>query len=139
MIKKIKDFFEKLFLEFMGLHFEHFLASYFASYFAMLFNINFEQKAKQYIDELFADLNVKSFDLPLDSEQLLKLIQDAEGLLKRGNGMSKLELVTNQYIANNKEAIDKFVVISVLEKANEVFENNKSDINKMILTEAICL
>lgn len=127
----IKIFFEKLFLEFLDRHF--------ASYFAVLFNATFEQKVHGYIDKLFADLNVKSFDLPLDSEQLLVLIQEAEGTLKRGNGISKLELVANQYIAKNKETIDKFVAISVLEKAQEVFEKNKTDINKMILTEAVCL
>lgn len=153
MIKIIKDKFEK----YLKLFIDNYLESHFEYYFFKFFGAYFEKHAKpllkvenfntvfdKRLQETFLDEFNNSFDkminkFEIDDKDILEAIQIAETRLRKGNGEEKLNFVCSYYAEKRKEDIMRIAEAIIKERVLKVFEDNKEQVNNMIMDKPICL
>ena len=133
---------------YMSKHFEDLFLNYFKKHFSYKFTEELEAvikyKINEHIDEIFSkhfdeEFRNKISNFEIQTNDIFDCIVKAETKLKKGNGKNKLALACEYYMEKQKDEILEYAKEIIKSRAEQVFQDNKEKVNKLVLETPICL
>ena len=127
---------ESLFLEYFEKHFAYKFVEEFDAVIKDKINEHIGEIFSQHFDEEFKN-NISNVDI--QTNDIFNSIVNAETKIKKGNGETKLALAVDYYLEKHKDEILEYTKEIIKARAEQVFQDNKEKINKLVMEKPTCL